>query len=177
MRSPHRPHPRDRRGPRSRVSEKRQCDFLYRETRGWSRTVPLRQNPQAWSETHQTPCLPSEARQDHCNEVWKEEGKNKIPRLAFYRKKSAIGGELFRFMGVYTVSIVKHKDGKDCCKWTRISGKFELPEYYRPNNLLHDLQILKQGLGSLPGNKLVQRKRKEIEETRAKIEELVNCIR
>ena len=115
------------------------------------------------------------ARQDHCNEVWKEEGKNKIPRLAFYRKKSAIGGELFRFMGVYTVSIVKHKeDGKDCCKWTRISGKFELPEYYRPNNLLHDLQILKQGLGSLPGNKLVQRKRKEIEETRAKIEELVN---
>ena len=78
-------------------------------------------------------------------------------------------------MGVYTVSIVKQKeDGKDCCKWTRISSKFELPEYYRPNNLLHDLQILKQGLDSLPGDKLVQRKKIEIEKIRATIEDLVN---
>jgi hypothetical protein len=106
--------------------------------------------------------------------VWKDEGESKIPRLAFYRKKSAIGGELFRFMGVYTVSIEKHKDGKNCCKWTRKSGKFDLPEYYRPGNLLHDLQILKQGLDSLPGNKLVQRKKIEIEKIRATIEDLVN---
>lgn len=121
-----------------------------------------------------------EERESHCNSVRKNE--ENVPRVTFYRKKSAIGGDLFRFMGIYTVKIDEHTDGKLCCKWTRRMGRnnqpasFKLPEYYSPDKLLEDLEKLEDELSRLENSKRVEIQRERIKGAKEEINNICESI-
>lgn len=112
--------------------------------------------------------LDNNKRREHVEKTLKEEMKKK--RIVFYRKGNMFNETLYRFAGVFELDVDNTKNslnGNDpLCVWIQKETTFKLPEFYNADNLLAQLNGLK--------DKVKKSQQAKIDNSIKKIEDIKN---